>query len=228
MHRRGEPFDYSRRAAEILRHRFVCLAVRRLDPNPARLLDIGCSMGQLTAQLARLPQALFAVDLSPTAIRGARQRLRALGRPAHCVVASATALPFRAGTFDVVVLSDGLHSWQLPAEERRLALDQAHRVVRPGGHALLTEYLQPSRSLSDRSVRVPSSSSRSTTSTIACGISSSHGSRRCATGAGFGVCSVAWRLRCCCAPSPGRLGPEGRAISASWHADRCKGRPTRR
>ena len=143
MHRRGEPFDYSRRAAEILRHRFVCLAVRRLDPNPARLLDIGCSMGQLTAQLARLPQALFAVDLSPTAIRGARQRLRALGRPAHCVVASATALPFREGTFDVVVLSDGLHSWQLPAEERRLALDQAHRVVRPGGHALLTEYLQP-------------------------------------------------------------------------------------
>src|SRR5438093_13452246 len=41
--------------------------------------------------------------------RGARQRLRALGRPAHCVVASATALPFREGTFDVVVLSDGLH-----------------------------------------------------------------------------------------------------------------------
>src|SRR5437773_6053361 len=141
MHRRGEPFDYSRRAAEILRHRYVCRVVRRLDPNPTRLLDVGCSMGQLTAQLAGLPQALFAVDLSPPAIHGARPRLRAVGRPAHCVVASATALPFREGTFDVVVLSDGLYSWQLPPAERRLALALAHRVVRPVGPLLLTEQL---------------------------------------------------------------------------------------
>ena len=108
MHRRGEPFDYSRRAAEILRHRFVCHAVRRLHPNPTRLLDVGCSMGQLTAQLAGIPQALVAVE-----------------------------------TFDMAVLSDGLYSWQLPPEDRRIALAQAHRVVRPGGYALLTEYLQP-------------------------------------------------------------------------------------
>ena len=143
MHRRGEPFDYSRRAAEILRHRFVREAVRRLHASPARLLDVGCSMGQLTVQFAGLPRGLFAVDLSRTAIRMARDRLRSAAAPAQFVVASATALPFREGSFAVVVLSDGLHSWQLPPEERRVALAQAHRVVERGGYAVLTEYLQP-------------------------------------------------------------------------------------
>ena len=143
MHRRGEPFDYSRRAAEILRHRFVRETVHRVHASPPRLLDVGCSMGQLTAQLAGLPRGLFAVDLSRTAIRVARDRLRDAAAPARFVVASATALPFREESFAVVVLSDGLHSWQLPPEERQVALAQAHRVVERGGYAVLTEYLQP-------------------------------------------------------------------------------------
>src|SRR2546427_12638770 len=83
------PFDYSRRAAEILRHRFVRETVHRLHASPARLLDVGCSMGQLTAQLAGLPRGLFAVDLSRTAIRVARDRLRAAAAPGRFVGASA-------------------------------------------------------------------------------------------------------------------------------------------
>ena len=143
LHRRGEPFDYSRRAVEILRHRYICEAVRRLHPHPRRLLDVGCSMGQLTVQLAAVAPALVAVDLSRTAIGNARERLRGAGARARFVLASVTALPFRDGSFDVVVLSDGLHSWQLPREERQLALAEAHHVLERGGHALLTEYLQP-------------------------------------------------------------------------------------
>src|SRR2546426_8017484 len=36
LHRRGEPFDYSRRAAEILRHRFVRETVHRVHASPPR------------------------------------------------------------------------------------------------------------------------------------------------------------------------------------------------
>ncbi len=139
MHKLGEPFDYSRRAAELLRHRFVREVAGRLTPGPARLLDVGCSMGQLTAQLASVPRAVFAIDLSRVAISKARSRVQG----ARFVVASATALPFRAGAFDLVVLSDGLHSWQLSPRERGAALGEAHRVAGSGGFALLTEYLQP-------------------------------------------------------------------------------------
>src|SRR3989442_1187197 len=84
-----------------------------------------------------------AVDLSRAAIRAARERLQSGGAGVRFVVADATALPFEASRFDVVVMSDGLHSWQLPAAERRAALVEAGYVVRAGGHAVLTEYLQP-------------------------------------------------------------------------------------
>ncbi len=137
-----EPFDYSRRAAEILRHRFVYETARDLNPEPRRTLDVGCSTGRLTAQLAGLPGRLVAVDLSRTAIRKARQASDP-GRRARFVIASATALPFTEGPFDLIVLSDGLHSWQLPYGERQTALAEAYRATRPGGYALLTEYLRP-------------------------------------------------------------------------------------
>src|SRR2546428_13023646 len=90
-----------------------------------------------------MPEFGVAVDLSRAAVRAARERLRSGGAGARFVVADATALPFGAGRFDVVVMSDGLHSWQLPAAERRVALAQAGYVVRAGGPAGLTAYLQP-------------------------------------------------------------------------------------
>src|SRR6059058_5054088 len=67
MHRGGEPFEYSRRAAEVLRHRFISDLVRALAPRPARLLDVGCSEGQLTLHLAAMPEIVVAVDLSRAA-----------------------------------------------------------------------------------------------------------------------------------------------------------------
>src|SRR5207245_6573385 len=143
MHRGGGTVDCSRRGAEVLRHRFISDLVRARAPRPARLLDVGCSKGQLTLHLAAVPEFVVAVDLSRAAIRAARERLQSGGAGVRFVVADATALPFGASRFDVVVMSDGLHSWQLPAAERRAALVEAGYVVRAGGHAVLTEYLQP-------------------------------------------------------------------------------------
>src|SRR2546428_12881198 len=86
-----------------------------------------------------MPEFGVAVDLSRAAVRAARERLRSGGAGARFVVADATALPFGAGRFDVVVMSDGLHSWQLPAAERRAAPAPAGHVARAGGHAARTE-----------------------------------------------------------------------------------------
>src|SRR3989442_147099 len=102
-------------------------------PTPARLLDVGCSKGQLTLHLAAVPEIVVAVDLSRAAVRAARERLRSVGAGARFVVADATALPFGAGRFDVVVMSDGLHSWQLPAAERRGGPAPAASAVGGGG-----------------------------------------------------------------------------------------------
>src|SRR2546425_4509194 len=122
MHRGGEPFDYSRRAAEVLRHRFISDLVRALAPRPARLLDVGCSKGQLTLHLAAVPEFVVAVDLSPAAIRAARERLQSGGAGGRFVVAGGTALPLGACRFGVLAMSAGLHSLQLPDPGRRGAL----------------------------------------------------------------------------------------------------------
>jgi SAM-dependent methyltransferase len=135
----GEPWDYSERAVETLRHERVAGIVRALAPR--RVLDVGCSLGQLTGHLAALPAEVHAVDLSPTAVRRARERVPA----AAFGGGSATRLPFAAGSFDVVVASDGLYSWHLDAAERALALGELHDALAPGGHAVLTEHMRPPR-----------------------------------------------------------------------------------
>jgi SAM-dependent methyltransferase len=44
-----------------------------------------------------------------------------------------------------VFACDGLYSWELNAAERRRAIEEIHRVVRVGGHALFTEHTRPER-----------------------------------------------------------------------------------
>jgi len=148
MHADGrEPFDYSHRAMEILRHELVAATARHLVPaDDATLLDVGCSRGQLTRRLATVARTVVAVDLSHAAAVATRAELRAARcRRSWVVVGSSTALPFSAERVDLVVLSDGLHSWHLTRDERALALGEAYRVTRRGGRALLTEFLNPQR-----------------------------------------------------------------------------------
>src|SRR5688500_11498044 len=112
LHRDGqEPWAFSERGVETLRHERTAALVRSFAPR--RVLEIGCSLGQMTARLAELPADLVAIDLSPTAVRRARQRLEAPGAAAGVwraptfVGASALELPFAPESFDVVVASDG-------------------------------------------------------------------------------------------------------------------------
>lgn len=141
----AEPWEFSGRGAEILRHRSVARRVRALAPR--HVLDVGCSAGQLTVALAGLPARLFAMDVSPTAVRRARARVAdgTAGKPLAGLAGSAISLPLKPGTLDVVVASDGLVSWDLSTSQRAASLREFHAVLRTGGHLLLTEYLRPQR-----------------------------------------------------------------------------------
>lgn len=140
-----EPWSFSERGVETLRHERLTDLVSSLAPR--RLLDLGCSLGQMTARLATLPTNVYAMDVSPTAVRRARERLRdAAAVPVPGFVSGdATQLPFGAQTFDVILASDGLYSWQLDIDDRATALGQIHHALAPGGHAVLTEHMRPDR-----------------------------------------------------------------------------------
>lgn len=106
------------------------------------MLDLGCSLGQLTGRLAGLPGQLFAVDLSPTAVARARENVQS---NVEFAAARSLALPFRSESFDLVVASDGLYSWDIEREERAAALVEIHRVMSPGGVAIFTDHMRRNR-----------------------------------------------------------------------------------
>jgi SAM-dependent methyltransferase len=142
-----EPWAFSERAAELLRHRWVVETVRSFAPK--RTLDVGCSLGQLTGALARLETELHAIDVSPTAVARARARVNdgttQPGRGVRFVAGSAVTLPIATGTYDFLTACDGLYSWELTPDERGRAVAELRRVLRVGGHALLTEHTRPTR-----------------------------------------------------------------------------------
>ena len=100
-------------------------------PRARRAQDVGCGAGGLLAALsARLPGlSATGVDLSLGMARLCRERLG----PGAAVAGDAENLPFRAGTFDLVVSTSAL---QWVAEIDR-ALSEIRRTLAPGGAVCL-------------------------------------------------------------------------------------------
>lgn len=110
-------------------HHRVIAALRRARPHAhGVLLDVGCGDKPFARWFDRRVTAYLGTDLSRSAYLGA-------ARPE--VFARAEQLPFRAGSVDTVL---GLSMLDHLPEPARL-LDEAHRVLRPGG-ALLLEFPQ--------------------------------------------------------------------------------------
>jgi len=102
----------------------------------ARILEIGCGAGLMTSALARRGYTVHALDstlamLEMTGNEAGHQRVRHRIRM-HS--ADVHALPFRAGTFDLVV-AIGVVPW---LHSERLALQEMRRVLKPAGRLLVT------------------------------------------------------------------------------------------
>jgi SAM-dependent methyltransferase len=112
-------------------------AVDALQLPPGSLvLDVGCGPGLGTVELARRGLQVRAVDgmapmIEQTLARARRERVHALVRG---TVADVRDLPFPRASHDLALLV-GVSEW-LPALERPLA--EIARVLRPGGHLVLT------------------------------------------------------------------------------------------
>ncbi len=100
------------------------------------VLDIGCGTGRHTEALLDARASLVvALDLTPEMLE--RARLKLAGRPAHFVRHRLPQpLPFRAETFDLVVL--GLVAEHLESRALALALGEVARVLKPGGRCILS------------------------------------------------------------------------------------------
>src|SRR3989475_7155271 len=129
--------QFSRRYTDVVLPEFRPFGRRLIELAAIRpgmwVLDVATGPGEPALTIARRvgPRGLVAgVDFSPTMLRGARARARALGvRNAQFHEMDAERLTFESLTFDRVVCRFGL--MLMPDAER--ALGEMHRVLVPGG-----------------------------------------------------------------------------------------------
>jgi ubiquinone/menaquinone biosynthesis C-methylase UbiE len=112
--------------------------LRATDLSRQRAIEIGCGIGIDTVSLARLGfREVVGVDLTAAAIAVARQRALDEGiRNVRYDTANAEALPFPDASFDCAYSFGVIH--HTPSIHN--ALTEIHRVLVPGGRALIMIY----------------------------------------------------------------------------------------
>jgi ubiquinone/menaquinone biosynthesis C-methylase UbiE len=100
------------------------------------VLEIGCGLGTDAVQFARAGARYTGVDLTPRAVEIVRSRFELYGLAGTTRVADAENLPFEDESFDIVYSHGVLH--HTPDTQR--AFDEIHRVLRPGGRAMVMLY----------------------------------------------------------------------------------------
>lgn len=91
--------------------------------------DIGCGPGTQCQLWAELGHEVFGIDVSEPFIRLAQQRAAEAGLAIRYDVGSATRLPYADSSMDVSLLPELLEH----VEDWRTCLDEAVRILKPGG-----------------------------------------------------------------------------------------------
>ncbi len=105
-----------------------------------RVLEIGCGLGTDGINFARAGADYTGIDLTEASIELVSQRFAQEGQKAELRVADAEALPFEEASFDLVYSHGVLHH----TPDMQQAIKEVHRVLRPGGTAMVMLYHQNS------------------------------------------------------------------------------------
>ncbi len=101
------------------------------------VLDIGCGSGLALSLAARRGAYVSGIDISPALLAVARRRVP----DADLRDGGLDRLPFAAKSFDAVLAVNALQF----AADPRAALNEVHRVLRPGGRLAIGQFAAPER-----------------------------------------------------------------------------------
>ncbi|HEU4933158.1 MAG TPA: class I SAM-dependent methyltransferase [Pyrinomonadaceae bacterium] len=100
------------------------------------VLEVGCGLGTDGAQFAKAGAIYTGIDLTDAAVNLARRRFELFQLPGTFRVADAERLDFPDNTFDIVYSHGVLHH----TPDTAAAVREIHRVLRPGGKAVVMLY----------------------------------------------------------------------------------------
>jgi SAM-dependent methyltransferase len=104
-----------------------------MQPGVERILDLGCANGWNMSRFSQYGRSSFGLDTVPERVKLAKEH-------GPVLVASGLDVPVAAGSFDVVYVQHVLH--HIGDVER--ALNEAWRVLKPGGILFLIETIEDS------------------------------------------------------------------------------------
>jgi SAM-dependent methyltransferase len=109
------------------------------DFQPAKILDLGCSVGHSTLPYVdAYPDAeVYAIDVAAPMLRYAHARAEALGKRVHFSQQNAEHTGFADESFDLVVSHILLH--EIPKPAIRNVIRECYRLLAPGGIMLHVE-----------------------------------------------------------------------------------------
>src|SRR6516162_1900457 len=105
-------------------------------PSGARVLEIAPGPGYLAIEIARLGRfEVTGLDISRTFVEIGRENARKACVTVDFRHGDAAVVPFEARSFDLVVCQAAFKNFTEPV----CALDEMHRVLRPGGTAIIQD-----------------------------------------------------------------------------------------
>ena len=130
---------------EVEQHRYreefhIPLVAEFAEHAGERVLEIGCGLGTDGRQFVRGEACYIACELSFRSLQLARVGFRLFGLQGAFINSDAESLPFSDASFDLVYCHGVLHHTPNTA----CAIGEIHRVLRPGGKAIVMFYCRES------------------------------------------------------------------------------------
>jgi SAM-dependent methyltransferase len=134
---------YGEKIAPFLMASFADAMVDRLDVNPElSAVEVAAGTGALTIRLAQRVKSLLATDFAPKMLAVARRNIDNAGLDnVSFAIMDGQALELEDDTFDRAACSFGLMLFP----DRHQGFLELHRVVKPGGKAVVSGWASPDR-----------------------------------------------------------------------------------
>ncbi|OBI84344.1 class I SAM-dependent methyltransferase [Mycobacterium sp. 1245805.9] len=121
---------------DIERFRALAARLREVLPQGGDVLEVAPGPGYLAIEMAkRATYRVTGLDISRTMVELARNNAAAAGVEAEFRRGDASAMPFEDNSFDLLTCSAAFKNFTQPHK----ALEEMHRVLRPGGTALVID-----------------------------------------------------------------------------------------